>query len=179
MQSLPPSPSPVAHALEQYKFRTHFKAHVLDVDEKKRRRGLFTVVFVHSDDTMPMVSVHYVHSEDCDRDEYASAFIQSQPLLRQWLSTYDPAKEFLIAAALTVWQASSEQQAGQVAQSAKLTFEQLAELDRDAFEAQQKRLESGAVAPSRKKCKGKKSRNQKALAPTEVACTDLVPQPPQ
>jgi hypothetical protein len=171
------TPSPVAAALEQYKFRTHYKAYVLDPVPEKRRRGLFTVVFVHSDDTMPMVSVHFVPAEDCERDEYAAAFLKSQPLLKGWLEAYDPKREFLIAAALTEFGATGSRVHEQVAQSARLTFEQLAKLDAASYELQQARASSGASRPSKKK--KKQSRKSGATRMDEVACTDSTPSPLQ
>lgn len=141
-----------------------------------------------------MVSVHFVKQADAAHDEYAAAFLRSQPQLGGWLRDYDPAREFLIAAAFTKWQADEQTQAEeQIAQSARLTFEQLAELDsescvvvwlarappdlrqRDHRYAQQQAAQSqGTVRPSAKKPK-KSSRRNKHGRIAEVSVSDITP----
>jgi len=129
--------SPVSHALEQYKFRSHFAAHVTNVGPSKRQRGLFTVVFVQGEEGIPLVGVKFVTLQEADSptvDECVQEFFRSQPQLRTWVQTYDPRNEFIIASALTM---AGSDQSQNVSQSALLTFAQLAELDAASFQEQQ------------------------------------------
>lgn len=130
-------PSPVTMALSQYGFREKLRKYVLEVRPEERKRALFTVVFVQNSKGLPTIDVSYVPEKEAEsgRDTYVNAFFVCQPSLRNWLRSYDPKTEFLIAAACCfagTADGDTEQLAQQPSQAAKIPFAGLSEID-DAF----------------------------------------------